>query len=140
MLLLAGCTSAAPTQPTSAPPATSSATATSTPVVAVTVPAHLTGEISRDVFTGTSYTGRIGAVPRSATRLSLHLACAGPGGSQMRYTIQNGKGAQYSAGAVSCDGHEHLDTDEGGDFPPVAVLDLDADPHVTNGWAVLTHP
>jgi hypothetical protein len=52
--------------------------------------------------------------------------------------IQDGKGGQYSAGVATCTGQEQLDTDESGHFPLAALVHLDADPGVVNGWAILT--
>lgn len=60
----------------------------------------------------------------------------------MRYVIQDGKGGQYSAGAGTCDGREHIDplADAGKHSPSKALIHLDADPGVANGWAALTSP
>lgn len=60
----------------------------------------------------------------------------------MRYVVQDGKGGQYSAGAGACDRQEHLDTLTGAakQFPSKALIHLDADPGVVNGWAALTSP
>jgi hypothetical protein len=133
-MMLAGCTSAHPTVRT----ASASAPAAATAVSAVVVPSHLKGEISRDVYTGSSHGSRVGKVPAGSHRLKVHLSCAGSSGAHVQYVIKTGSGKQLVSGSSPCDGHTHIPSEISGKLPPTAAIHLTADSAVINGWVVLT--